>query len=155
MPFLVVRLFNTVGPRQTGRYGMVLPRFVGQAVRDEPITVYGDGRQTRSFIHVHDTVRVLMELVQKEEAYGRVFNVGGRREVSIEELARRVREIAGSEAPIVHMPYREAYGTEINDLMRRRPDTARLSELVGEPSRISLEDTIAQLVLFERAPVGG
>jgi len=155
MPFLVVRLFNTVGPRQTGRYGMVLPRFVGQAVREEPITVYGDGRQTRSFIHVRDTVRALMALSEREEAYGRVFNVGGGREISIEELARFVREIAGSEAPIVHMPYREAYGTETRDLMRRRPDTARLSELLGEPSRISLEDTIDELVACQRSPVGG
>ncbi len=153
MPFLVVRLFNTVGPRQTGRYGMVLPRFVRQAVRGEPITVYGDGSQTRCFIDVRDTAHALVRLSTTDEAYGRVFNVGSQKEITIDSLAHLVREIAQSESPIVHMPYREAYGMEINDLPRRQPDVTQLTELIGDPVGRTLEETIAEIAeLMRREP---
>jgi UDP-glucose 4-epimerase len=153
--FLVVRLFNTVGPRQIGRYGMVLPRFVRQAVAGEPITVYGDGTQTRCFIDVRDTARALVSLASSEEFYGRVFNIGGDNELTIDTLAHLVRRIAGSDSPVVHMPYREAYGTEMSDLQRRRPDVTHLRESIGEPVRIGLEQTIAELVEAACCEVAG
>ncbi len=144
--FLVVRLFNTVGPRQTGRYGMVLPRFVRQALAGEPITVYGDGTQTRCFIHVRDTARALVSLASMDASYGRVFNVGSTNEVTILSLARLVRRISHSDSPVVHMPYREAYGTEMCDLQRRRPDVTHLCESIGEPVSLTLEETVAELI---------
>jgi len=139
-----------VGTRQTGRYGMVLPRFVRQALAGDPITIYGDGTQTRCFIDVRDTVRVLVRLAETPAAYGRIFNVGGTREVSIGSVAQTVRSAARSSSRLVHMPYREAYGMEMSDLPRRVPDVERARNLVGELARIPLERTIAELVAGER-----
>ena len=145
LPITVVRLFNTVGPRQTGNYGMVVPRLVGQALAGEPLTVYGDGRQTRCFCHVADVVRALHALLDKQSAWGNVFNVGSTEEVSIIELARRIVALTGSDSRVSLTPYDEAYGPGFEDMYRRVPDIAKVRELIGwSPSR-SLEDIITDV----------
>ena len=156
---LVVRLFNTVGPRQAGAYGMVLPRLVSAAVAGEPLTVFGDGRQTRAFCHVSDVVaalkglgtRLVLAAAEGRALAPRVYNVGGRREVTIEALARLVKRLAASRSPIVHMPYREAYGVHFEDLRRRLPDTTRLWEEIGWRPEIGLEETVRELIGLARA----
>jgi UDP-glucose 4-epimerase len=148
---IVVRLFNTVGPRQRGRYGMVLPRFVQQALRNDALTVYGDGAQTRCFVHVHDTVRAMAMLLDDERAIGEVFNVGGTVETSILELARRVIERTGSASPVRLVPYEHAYDEGFEELGRRMPDTTRLEALTGWRATRTLDDAIDDLVAYERA----
>ena len=142
LPTVIVRLFNTVGPRQVGHYGMVVPRLVEQALRGQPMTVFGSGEQTRCFCHVHDAVAALTGLVGSTEAEGKVFNVGSRNEISIMGLAQKVREITGSSSEIVLIPYDEAYETGFEDMQRRRPDTTRINTLLGwEPTR-SLDEVV-------------
>lgn len=136
LPAVIVRLFNTVGPRQVGSYGMVVPRLVEQALRGQAITVYGSGDQTRCFCHVSDVVSALLRLMSEPEAEGKVFNVGSQAEISIGDLAQRVVEVTGSASAIVRIPYDEAYETGFEDMQRRRPDTSRINKLTGwEPSR--------------------
>ena len=147
---VIVRLFNTVGPRQTGHYGMVIPRFVNQALRGEAITVYGDGTQQRCFCHVGDIVRALVDLVEHEEAYGRVFNLGGTEEVSIMELAERVIARTGSSSGVRVIPYDEAYEAGFEDMQRRVPDTTRAHDLVGFRPTHSLDDIIDAVVADQR-----
>ena len=144
---LVCRFFNVVGPRQHGRHGMVLPRFVRAALRGEPLTVYGDGGQTRCFLHVADALDAVLELHERE-AFGEAFNVGSEEEVAIGELARRVKLAALSASPIVRMPYREAYGLEFADLQRRAPDLTRLRERTGFQPRRDLDAIVRELVLL-------
>ncbi len=151
LPVTVVRLFNTIGPRQTGRYGMVVPRFVAQAVGNEPLTVYGDGTQTRSFCDVRDTVVALDLLAQNPDSAGVIVNVGNDREVSIQALAEMIVARAGSRAPIVHVPYKEAYGEEFEDVDHRRPSLARLRALTGFKPRWTLEQTLDDLIQRARA----
>lgn len=146
----VVRLFNVVGPRQRARYGMVLPNFARQAVAGEPITVFGDGRQTRAFLHVEDAVDACLRLFANPDAAGRVVNVGSTEEVPIGELARRVQRAAASRSPIVHMPYREAYGVGFEDPRRRLPDVERLEALTGFRPRRSLQAIVDQAVRHAR-----
>jgi len=144
------RLFNTIGPRQTGRYGMVVPRFVRQALRGEPITVYGDGTQSRCFCDVRDVVRAVIALAAHPEAPGRVYNIGSQEEVTIRELAQRARRLAGSDSPIVSVPYGQAYGPGFEDMRRRVPDTSRLRALTGwEPQR-TLDETLGAVIAYER-----
>ena len=126
LPIVILRLFNTVGPRQSGRYGMVLPRFVSQALEGNPITVYGDGCQTRCFTFVGDAVDAIIKISQVSEAEGLVFNIGSNREVSINELASLVKETLSSTSPILHVPYAEAYGAEFEDVPRRVPEISRI-----------------------------
>ncbi|HEY64137.1 MAG TPA: NAD-dependent epimerase/dehydratase family protein [Caldilineae bacterium] len=145
LPVVIARLFNTVGPRQTGRYGMVVPRFVGQALRGEPITVYGDGQQSRCFCDVADVVRALAGLMGHPEAAGRVFNVGSTDEVTIEELARRVKRITESRSPIVYVPYDEAYAPGFEDMRRRVPDISRIQALLGWQPTIPLDETLVRV----------
>ena len=152
---IVVRLFNTVGPRQTGMYGMVLPRFVRQAVRDEPVTVFGDGTQTRCFAHVHDTVDGLVRLLDSDESAGRVFNIGNDKEISILSLARRVIAQAGSSSDVRFVPYDEAYDEGFEELGRRKPDTTLLHELTGWTPERDVDDAIEDVILHERAGLGG
>ena len=147
---IVVRLFNTVGPRQTGRYGMVLPSFVRQALAGEEITVYGDGRQSRCFTHVHDSVEALLQLIDCDQAIGRPFNVGRDSEVTIQELAERVVRMTGSSSRIRHIPYEEAYGEGFEELGRRKPDTSRIEELTGWRAQLSIEAAIRDIVDYER-----
>jgi UDP-glucose 4-epimerase len=147
----VVRLFNTVGPRQTGAYGMVLPRFVRQALRGEDLTVYGTGAQTRCFTHVRDTVAALMLLSDNEAASGRTFNIGSSTSVAIAELARRVIERCGSDSGLVLVPYDEAYGSGFEELGTRRPDTTALRNLTGWQTLCTVDDAIDDVIEHERA----
>jgi UDP-glucose 4-epimerase len=147
----IVRLFNTVGPRQTGHYGMVIPRFVSQAIRGEAITVYGDGSQTRCFCYVGDVVKALVDLVEHPEAVGRVFNIGGVGEVSIEQLAARIVELAESDSKVRYVPYEEAYEEGFEDMQRRVPDTARARELIGFEPTAGLDDIIRMVIDYQRA----
>jgi UDP-glucose 4-epimerase len=142
LPTVIVRLFNTVGPRQTGTYGMVIPRFVRQALNGEPLTVYGDGTQTRCFCSVHDVVPTLVALMESEEARGRVFNVGGTEEISIQNLAERVIALTDSSSEVRLVPYDEAYEEGFEDMPRRVPDIRRVHEAVGFEPRTSLDQII-------------
>jgi UDP-glucose 4-epimerase len=147
----VVRLFNTVGPRQTGMYGMVLPRFVRQAVTGQPLTVFGDGTQTRCFAHVHDTVEALVRLLDSEEAAGQVFNIGNPSEISIVGLARRVIARSGSSSEVHFVPYEEAYDEGFEELGRRKPDTGVLRALTGWAPQRSVDEAIDDVIRYERA----
>jgi UDP-glucose 4-epimerase len=150
LPTIVVRLFNTVGPRQTGSYGMVVPRFVSQALVGEPLTVYGDGHQTRCFCHVADVVQALFGLMTEESAYGNVFNVGATSEISILDLARRIVELTGSDSEISMIPYDEAYGEGFEDMYRRVPDIAKVQALIGWTPTHVLEDIVGDVVTHQQ-----
>ena len=146
LPVIIVRLFNTVGPRQTGQYGMVLPTFVRQALLGHPITVFGDGTQSRSFTYVGDVVDALVALAQEPRAIGQVFNVGNTGEVTICDLARRVKALAGSESPIQHIPYDQAYEAGFEDMPRRVPDITKVRELIGYEPKLGLDDIIKRVI---------
>jgi UDP-glucose 4-epimerase len=146
LPVIIVRLFNTVGPRQTGQYGMVLPTFVRQALLGHPITVFGDGTQSRSFTYVGDVVDALVALAQEPRAVGQVFNIGNTGEVTICELARRVKALARSESPIQHIPYDQAYEAGFEDMPRRVPDIRKVRELIGYEPKLGLDDMIQRVI---------
>jgi UDP-glucose 4-epimerase len=150
LPTTVVRLFNTVGPRQTGSYGMVVPRLVSQALAGEPLTVFGDGEQTRCFCHVADIVEALFGLMREEGAYGQVFNVGATAEISILDLAERIIDMTGSRSDISLIPYDEAYAEGFEDMYRRVPDTAKVRELIGWCPTRTLEDVVGDVVACQR-----
>jgi len=143
LPVTIVRLFNTVGPRQTGRYGMVLPRFIAAAKEGKPLQVYGDGLQTRCFCYVADTVEALVRLLRCPDAKGHIFNVGGTEEISIRELARLVLKILGSTSPIEFIPYSEAYEPGFEDMRRRKPVVEKLAATTGFRPKTTLEEIIA------------
>lgn len=151
----VVRLFNTVGPRQSPAYGMVIPRLVRQAVRAEPLTVYGDGRQTRCFCHVADVVDGLLRVLDDPRAYGEVFNLGSQEEVSILDLANRVVAKAGSSSPIQLVPYEEAYAEGFEDMRRRVPDTTKIRNLTGWRPVRTLDDILAETIVEATAELAG
>jgi UDP-glucose 4-epimerase len=151
LPTTVVRLFNTVGPRQTGRYGMVVPRFVGQATDGRPLTVYGDGTQRRCFCHVSDVVRALIALAECESAYGEVINVGSQEECSILELAERVIDVTGSDSEITMIPYNEAYEEGFEDMHRRVPEISKVGGMIGWAPTHALDDIIADVARAHRA----
>jgi len=138
----VVRFFNTVGPRQTGMYGMVVPRFVGRALKGEPLQVYGDGGQSRCFCHVADVVRALLLIVDRPESYGNIYNIGSRHSITIGDLARRVIERTGSSSSIELIPYDEAYAKGFEDMRRRMPNTAAIHALTGWKPELSLDRII-------------
>jgi UDP-glucose 4-epimerase len=146
LPVTIVRFFNTIGPRQTGRYGMVVPRFVRQALDGGPITVYGDGHQSRCFTDVEDTVRATIALALAPAAVGEVFNVGNTHELTIGALAERVRVLAGSDSPIVLVPYEEAYQPGFEDLRRRVPDIRKAGRVAGYRPRVSLDETLKRVI---------
>jgi UDP-glucose 4-epimerase len=150
LPVVIVRLFNTVGPRQTGRYGMVVPRLIRQAVCGEPLTVYGDGRQSRCFCHVADVVRALRALPEQPAAAGEVFNIGSTEEVTILDLAHRVQQAAGRRAPVRLVPYDEAYAKGFEDLRRRVPSIAKIHRLLGWQPTWSLDEILRGMVAAER-----
>jgi UDP-glucose 4-epimerase len=150
LPVVIARFFNTVGPRQTGRYGMVIPRFIGQALRNEPITIYGDGKQTRSFTYVKDVVRGVVTLLDEPRAVGETFNIGGDDEISINELAARVKRITGSSSPITHVPYDEAYQEGFEDMERRLPDISKIKSLIGYKNTYDLDKILAEIVHYEK-----
>jgi UDP-glucose 4-epimerase len=144
----IARLFNTIGPRQTGTYGMVVPRFVGQAIKGESLTVYGDGTQTRTFTGVKDVVRAFIGLMENEGSFGQVFNIGGTEEISILNLAGRIIEIAGSKSAIDKIPYEEAYEADFEDMERRVPSIDKVSQLIGFKPNGNLDDIIREIVAF-------
>ena len=146
LPVVIVRLFNTVGPRQTGQYGMVVPRFARQALAGEPLTVYGDGKQTRCFTHVRDVADTLPVLFDHREARGQVFNIGTPNEVTILELAERVKALAGSDSEIRLIPYDEAYVTGFEDMRRRVPDLTKIRELIGYEPKRGLDDILNDVI---------
>ena len=146
LPVVIARLFNTVGPRQTGRYGMVVPTFVQQALRGHTITVYGDGTQTRSFTHVKDVVRALIGIVNHAEAVGQVFNIGNNKEISIEALAKRIREKTNSDSEIVYIPYDQAYEEGFEDMLRRVPDITKINRLIGFAPEAGIEEIIDSVI---------
>jgi len=146
LPAIIARLFNTVGPRQTGRYGMVVPSLIGQALAGEPLTVYGDGRQTRCFAYVGDIVDGLLRLMDHPETPGEVFNLGSTEEVSITTLAKRILELTGSRSPIIFVPYHEAYNEGFEDMQRRVPDTSKAERVVGFHARTSLDGILHTII---------
>jgi len=150
LPVIIVRFFNTVGPRQTGQYGMVIPNFVRQSLAGEPITVFGDGKQTRSFTHVADVVGALLKLVREPKAIGQVINIGNTQEVSILQLAERVRELSGSQSTIKFIPYDEAYESGFEDMPRRVPDLKRVKGLIGYETDNTLDDILVQVIDYFR-----
>jgi UDP-glucose 4-epimerase len=151
LPTVIGRLFNTVGPRQTGRYGMVVPNFVAQALADRPLTVHGDGTQRRCFCHVADVVRALADLMRREDVYGEVFNIGVDSEIEIRKLAERVVELTGSSSEIMLVPYDVAYEEGFEDMQRRIPDTAKIRKRIGwQPTR-SLDEMLADVIDEHRA----
>jgi len=154
VPVVIVRLFNTVGPRQSGMYGMVMPRFVSQALRNEPITIYGDGTQTRCFGWVGDVVGALVKLAELPAAEGLVFNIGSDEEVSINRLAQIVKEVTGSTSPLQYVPYDQAYGSDFEDMPRRVPDLTRIRTTIGyAPSKKLREIVEAVAGSLKKSPV--
>ena len=150
LPVVVMRFFNTVGPRQTGRYGMVVPRFVRQALRSQAITVYGDGRQSRCFGDVEDVVGAITRLAEHPEAIGQVFNIGNTEEITIRGLAERVIALTGSASTIQYVPYDEAYAPGFEDMQRRVPSLEKIARLTGYKPRHSLDDILQRVIAYEK-----
>ncbi|MFH0794278.1 MAG: GDP-mannose 4,6-dehydratase [bacterium] len=150
LPVVIGRFFNTVGPRQTGQYGMVIPRFVREALRGEPLLVHGDGKQTRSFTFVGDVVRAVADLMEVDEAAGKVFNIGSDREITILELAKRVVELAGSRSEVVLQPYEEAYGPNFEDLRRRVPDLSKIRRVITYEKLVPMDEILRRVIEYER-----
>jgi len=147
----IFRCFNTIGPRQTGLYGMVVPRFIQQALRDEPITVFGDGQQTRTFTYFGDVVEAIYRLMKCEEALGKIVNIGGTEEISISELAERIKSIAGSKSEIIYVPYEQVYGKDFEDMMRRVPSSEKLNSLIGFVPQTPLDTILEKTVEYFRS----
>lgn len=148
---VIVRFFNTVGPRQTGRYGMVIPRFVENALKDKPLIVYGDGQQSRSFLHVQDAVRAVVDLMDTSSAENRVFNVGHGDSITINELAERVIELTDSESDIRYLSYDEAYGRGYEDMRARTPDTTRLRQVTGFEPKYDIDEILLSVIEYMRS----
>jgi UDP-glucose 4-epimerase len=149
VPIVIVRFFNTCGPRQTGQYGMVIPRFVRNALLGKPIVVYGDGSQTRCFTYVGDAVRAVSVLMESDRAIGEVFNVGSIQEIEIRELARKVIELTGSSSKIEFMSYKEAYGEGFEDMKRRVPDITKIRSLIGWYPEVNLDELLQRVITYE------
>ena len=150
LPTVIVRLFNTVGPRQTGQYGMVVPTFIKQAMTGRPITIYGEGNQTRCFAHVSDVVGALMKLMDHPSAVGEVFNIGSNEEVTIRALAERAKMLTASDSEIVTVPYEQAYGEGFEDMPRRVPDISKVGALIGYRPTQSLDDILQSVIAYFR-----
>jgi len=151
LPVVIVRFFNTVGPRQTGRYGMVVPNLVQQALRGAPLTIYGDGQQSRCFTHVQDSIRCQRALMAEPRAVGQIFNLGGQEEVTIEQLAKRIIEMTGSKSELRYIPYSEAYEAGFEDMRRRVPNTAKVRELLGFAPDSELDTILTDVIEYFRA----
>ena len=145
LPMTIVRLFNTVGPRQVGHYGMVVPTFVNQALAGEPITIHGDGSQQRCFTYVKDVARCLVELSERKEAIGEVYNIGSTNEISIKDLAEKIKQMTGSDSPIIFKSYGEVYGETFVDMERRRPNTSKLKAAIGYAPDTSLDEILQEI----------
>lgn len=152
VPVVIARFFNTVGPRQTGRYGMVIPNFVQSALCNEPINVFGDGEQSRCFTYVGDAIAAITKLMNTPEAEGEIFNIGSDEEISMNELARRVRELANSESEIIHTPYEKTYGPGFEDMRRRTPNIDKLKRTIGYEPTYRVNDILREVIsYFEKA----
>jgi UDP-glucose 4-epimerase len=151
LDFVVARLFNTVGPRQSGQYGMVVARFVQAAVRDEPLELHGDGTQTRTFCHVQDTIRALKGLMESPHTSGEIYNVGSLSSITIGDLARRVLELTESRSTIAPVPYEKVYGTGIDDMLHRMPAIDKIAAAIGWAPTRTLDDILADVIAFERS----
>src|SRR5918994_655215 len=145
LPVIIVRLFNTVGPRQTGQYGMVIPTFVRQALAGQPITIFGDGTQRRSFTYVGDVVRAMVALIREPRAIGQVFNIGNGHEISINALAAKVKELTGSSSEILRIPYDQAYESGFEDMPRRVPDITKIAGLIGYAPTVDLDEILERV----------
>jgi len=150
LPTIIVRLFNTVGPRQIGHYGMVIPRFVQQALQGEPLTVYGNGKQSRCFLHVRDAVRGISDLMQRSETVGEVFNLGSQEEISIQDLAQRVIALTGSSSKLEFIPYDKAYEEGFEDMARRVPDISKANRFIGFSPTMQLDDILKSVIEYCR-----
>lgn len=146
LPIIITRLFNTVGPRQTGAYGMVIPNFVQNALLGKPITVYGTGQQTRSFAYVKDVVRAMIDLMECPKATGDVFNIGSENEISINDLAKRVKKLTESDSEIIRIPYEEAYGQGFEDMQRRTPNISKIKRVIGFTPKTSIDEIIKSVI---------
>ena len=157
LPVVITRLFNTVGPRQTGRYGMVIPRFIRQALAGEPITVYGNGKQSRSFTFVGDVVKALVDLSGCEEAIGQVFNIGNDQRVTIEELAQKIKLMTGSSSRLEYIPYEMAYNTNYEDMMHRQPSLRKIGQMIGYKPTMDLDSILRTVIdhMVRTSEVGG
>jgi UDP-glucose 4-epimerase len=150
LPVIIVRLFNTVGPRQTGQYGMVIPNFVKQALDGRPITVFGDGEQSRSFTYVGDVVRAMVALINEPAAVGQVFNIGNGKEISINALAAKVKALTGSSSEIVRIPYDQAYEAGFEDMPRRVPDISKIRDLIRYEPTVELDEILTRVIEYFR-----
>lgn len=153
LPVIIVRLFNVIGPRQSSAYGMVVPRLIKQALGGEPMTVYGDGEQTRCFGGVGNVTNILIDLMNSQKAIGHIFNVGSDEEISINGLAKKIKDLIGSESKIIHVPYVEVYGPDFDDMRHRKPDVSKIKDksLGVSYGRFSLEDELNQIIEYFRA----
>lgn len=150
LPVVICRFFNTVGPRQRGRYGMVIPRFVQQALANEPLTVFGDGTQTRAFCDVSDVVQAVVKLADTPQAIGDVFNIGNPEEIAIAELAARVIELSGSKSSVAMIPYEQVYGAGFQDMQRRVPDIQKIKRVIGWQPTVPLDDILRRVIAYHR-----
>lgn len=151
LPVIVCRFFNVVGPRQSGRYGMVLPRFVRQALEEKPITVYGDGEQVRCYSHVREIAGAILGLLECEAAYGRIINLGNQKTYTVRELAEHVQALAGTASEIVYQAFEDVYGPDYDDMQRRQPDVSTARELIGFEASVPLDEIIADVIAWQRA----
>jgi len=150
LPVIIVRLFNTLGPRQTGKYGMVVPRFIEQALSGEPITIYGDGNQTRSFAYVSDVADGMVNLANHPGAVGEIFNLGGDEEITISDLARKIKKLTRSNSEIVYLPYEKVYGEGFEDMRHRIPDTTKVRNLISYMPKVGLDDALKKTIEYHR-----
>jgi len=150
LPIVIIRFFNTVGPRQTGRYGMVIPTFTKQALLGRPITVFGDGKQSRCFTHVKDVVKGTIDLAIHPNAMGGIFNIGNTEEISIENLAKLVKKLTGSNSEIIYIPYEDAYEDGFEDMRKRVPDISKIQKLIGYNTTMNIENTIKSVIKYYR-----
>lgn len=148
LPVVIVRFFNTVGPRQSGMYGMVVPRFVKHALLNQPITIYGDGKQTRSFTYVMDAVRAIIGLANNQKAVGEIFNIGNPNAISIQELAEKIKKLTKSDSPIIHIPYEKAYEKGFEDMRHREPDITKIKDLTGFQPKVDLDEMLANIIKY-------
>jgi UDP-glucose 4-epimerase len=148
VPSVILRLFNTVGPRQTGAYGMVMPRFIAQALKNEPITIYGTGKQSRCFLHAIDAVKAMAKIAAEPKAVGEVYNIGSHEEITIEELARKIINITGSKSEMVYIPYEKAYEQGFEDMQRRIPDISKINNLIGFQPSYTLSAIIQDIIQY-------
>jgi UDP-glucose 4-epimerase len=148
LPVIIVRFFNTIGPRQSGMYGMVVPRFVKNAMLGKPITIYGDGKQTRSFCYVSDVVKAVVDLAKSEKAIGHIFNIGNPNPISIRQLADRVKSLTKSRSSIVYIPYEKAYDKGFEDMRHRQPDITKIKNLTGFSPKVKLDDMLKNIIRY-------